>query len=115
MLTNERLLILYWRLLLPESTVYSNHQISSAGHCDHLLLLCFQASCDIHDACYGVKDRSRSSCDADFYINMVRQCKSENWPFGCYTLAGTAYSGVSVDPTGDATNGYNWGQANPCM
>jgi len=74
----------------------------------------FLASCDIHDVCYGVKNKSRSRCDSEFYYNMVHQCESENWPYGCYTLAGTAYSAVSVDPTGDAEGGYNWGQNHPC-
>ena len=57
---------------------------------------CFQGSCDIHDLCYSKQGRSRIACDNEFHQNMKNQCKSENYPAGCWTLAALSYSAVRM-------------------
>ena len=76
------------------------------------LIYCFQGSCDIHDLCYGKQGRSKETCDKEFYENMKNQCRSENYPLGCWATARAAY--IAVKYHANAQSGYDWGQKNPC-
>jgi len=72
----------------------------------------FEGSCNIHDLCYAKQGRYKHTCDNEFYENMKNQCRSENYPLGCWTMAWAAYTAVKNDAK--AQSGYESGQNNPC-
>merc|ERR1719273_2608215 len=72
----------------------------------------FEGSCNIHDLCYGKQGRSKQTCDNEFYENMKNQCRSENYPLGCWATARAAY--IAVKYHANAQHGYDWGQKHPC-
>merc|ERR1711971_444406 len=72
----------------------------------------FEGSCDIHDLCYHKQGRYKHTCDNEFYENMKNQCRSENYPLGCWTMAWGAYKVVKSHAK--AQSGYELGQNNPC-
>jgi len=72
----------------------------------------FEGSCNIHDLCYAKQGRYKHTCDNEFYENMKNQCRSENYPLGCWTMAWAAYTAVSNHANAD--HGYEYGQSHPC-
>merc|ERR1712051_735464 len=72
----------------------------------------FEGSCDIHDLCYAQKGKYKHTCDNEFYNNMKDQCRSENYPLGCFSLAWGAYT--AVKNASGAQYGYEQGQNSNC-
>jgi len=72
----------------------------------------FEGSCDIHDLCYAQNGRYKHTCDNEFYYNMIDQCRSENYPLGCFALAWGAY--IAVKNHSAAEHGYDEGQKSNC-
>merc|ERR1719319_767432 len=93
---------------LKSSCSWSMSNGCSASIFSYVMNEQFRGSCDIHDLCYHKHGRYKHTCDNEFYENMKNQCRSENYPLGCWTLAWIAYTVVKSNAK--AMSGYELGQ-----
>src|SRR5262249_11248383 len=57
----------------------------------------FKTACNGHDVCYGTCGKSKSSCDAQFWLDLVLTC---NLDPACQSIAFIYYTAVSLEGQG---------------